>query len=343
MSEPTQKKVLITGAFGNLGIMCVEQALANGHQVFCFDLDTPQNREFKKRFKSNPNITVILGNLLQTEKIPALVEGMDAIIHNASVLPPITEQKPEVAYAINVNGTIALAQAAANTNPAIRFIYPSSVTVFGPSNFSHKEKSTLDSPLATDNYTDHKLKCEEFLKDLKLDWVILRVGVSVDARTTSTDLNTLRTLLSVDAKNPLEWIHPKDVALAMCNAICAETVAKKMLLIGGGKTCQVTHGEFLSCAIEACGLRLEKSIHGNNSYYTHWMDTTESQQILQFQQHTFTDYRKEMEHSFRWIRRGLTPLRPLANATLNALFRWLAPKDTSPSEAVVITGNKKGD
>lgn len=335
--------VLITGAFGNLGLMCIDQALAAGYHIHCFDLDTPQTRKLAQGFEGNPKIKITLGNLLQRELIPGLVKDTDAIIHNASVLPPVTELKPEVAWEINVNGTIELARAAAESNPSTKFIFPSSVTVFGPSDSTGKEKSVQDSPLATDNYTRHKLECERAIKNLDLDWIIVRVGVSVDARTTHTDLNTLKTLLSVRAGNPLEWVHPKDVALAMCNAIEKEQAVKKTLLLGGGKSCQITHGEFLGCAIEACGLKLDPSIHGNNSYYTHWMDTTESQEILDFQQHSFVDYKREMNNSFRWVRRSLFPIRPLANAILNLLFRWLTPSSESPSQAVVLTGNKKGD
>ena len=45
-------KVLITGAFGNLGLKCVEQALEFGFKVRCFDLNTPLNRKLYNDFKS---------------------------------------------------------------------------------------------------------------------------------------------------------------------------------------------------------------------------------------------------------------------------------------------------
>ncbi len=38
-------KILITGAFGNLGLMCVDQALQMGFQVKCFDLDNKNSKK----------------------------------------------------------------------------------------------------------------------------------------------------------------------------------------------------------------------------------------------------------------------------------------------------------
>lgn len=44
-------KLLITGAWGNLGVMCVEQALTDGHQLRCFDLPGQANQHIAQHYQ----------------------------------------------------------------------------------------------------------------------------------------------------------------------------------------------------------------------------------------------------------------------------------------------------
>ena len=95
-----KKKVLITGAFGNLGLMCVHQALEIGFDVRCFDLDNSTNQ--KTAAKLGHQTETILGDIRDESIQRNIIQGVDAIIHNASVLPPITENNPDLARCINV-------------------------------------------------------------------------------------------------------------------------------------------------------------------------------------------------------------------------------------------------
>lgn len=314
-------KILITGALGNLGLTCIEQALSAGHKVRCFDLDTPQNRLLAANLASKAGHTIefVWGDLLNLKSFPDLTKGIDAIFHNASVLPPLTEKKPSLAYQINVVATQELLHLAEKQSRDIIFIYPSSVTVFGLPTDIPSIKTAAEPVHATDHYTQYKITCEDLVKNSPLPWCILRVGVSVDSRTTKTDFTTLKTLLQVNPQNTLEYVHPKDVASAMCNAIEQPRAFGKVLLIGGGIQCQVTQSQFLNAAFNGCGLTLKTSSFGYQKYYTHWMDTKESQQLLNYQTHTFNDYKKEMAQAFRKIRYSIAPLKPAVNWALNLI------------------------
>ena len=337
-------KILITGALGNLGIICVEEALSRGFQVRCFDLDTPRNQyiadKLRRRYvsakgyvaainSSTENGTAlefVWGDISQITLNNSLLSDIDGVIHNACILPPNTETHPDLAYAVNVEGTRRLIRLAERQPGKLRFIYPSSVTVFGPPRSGHTRMQCGDPTIASDQYTQHKLLCEADLKKSSLEWVIFRVGVSVDCRTTKTDLKTLKQLLNTDPDNPLEYVHPKDVAYAMCEANSNGKAPQKTLLIGGGKPCQVTQRDFLNAALEGCGLHLSKSSFGKAPYYTHWMDTGESQQLLKYQRHTFEHYRKEMADTFKTTRRLLTPIRPIANWFLNRVAQRMTAR-----------------
>lgn len=311
-------KVLITGAFGNLGLMCVNQAIELGYEVTCFDLDTAKNR---KQADCLTNVTTILGDIRDSSTLEALVKGVDAIIHNASILPPVTDNQPDLARRINVDACKILIDIAERSPNNPVFIFPSSVTVFGKPETDHSLKQSSDFVNPTDNYTRHKVEIEEYLKASSLNWVVLRVGVSVDARTLATDKQTFINLLSVRPSNPLEYVHPKDVALAMCNAVSASDAIKKVLLVGGGSDCQITQYEFISTAFQALGLNLKVSVLGNNSFYTHWMNTGEANQILDFQQHSFFDYRNEMYSKMRYIRPLVVCLSFILNPIINLYLK----------------------
>ncbi len=306
--------ILITGAFGNLGQMCVEEALRQGHQLRCFDLDNAQNQKLKRRYHNR--YQVILGDICDTTLHTELLDGIDVVIHNASLLPPLSETRAELAERINVVATQALIKSMEACATSPRFIFPSSVTVFGNSLPGEGLKTLSDQVTDSDNYTRHKLAIEQTLEASTLSWVVLRVGVSVDARTLKTDRATLHQLLNVHPESPLEFVHPKDVALAMCNAAQSAEADRKILLIGGGKHCQINHYRFIKTAFSALDLTLPYSSMGAGLYYTHWMASTEAQQLLQFQRHSFADYEQEMARRMRVIRILLKPLRPLLNRLL---------------------------
>ena len=303
--------VLITGAFGNLGQMCVHKALEQGYRVRCFDLDSSHNQKIKRHYERR--CEVILGDIRNTYLHPDLLDGIDVVIHNASLLPPLSETQAALAEEVNVGATHALIRSMEACKRLPRLIFPSSVTVFGKSCPGEGVKTITDSVSPSDNYTRHKLTIEQILQRSSLQWVILRVGVSVDSRTLKTDRATLRQLLKIHPESPLEFIHPKDVAVAMCNAVSSKSVNRKILLIGGGKSCQVNHYRFLKAAFTALSLRLPYNNTNRESYYTHWMDSAEAQELLEFQNYSFEDYEQEMAKKLRFIRIGIWPLRPILN------------------------------
>ena len=60
-------KVLLTGAFGNVGTSTLEELAERGHQVRCFDLQTKANRRTAKRFAGQ--MEVVWGDLRNPEAV----------------------------------------------------------------------------------------------------------------------------------------------------------------------------------------------------------------------------------------------------------------------------------
>jgi len=98
----------------------------------------------------------------------------------------------------------------------------------------------------------------------------------------------------------IEYVHTKDVGVAIANCVTAET-KKKVLLIGGGKKCQMLNREFMTKLLEATGVGMlpdsafKVPKNDKDWYYTDWMDTSESQELLQYQSLTFEDYLEEFK------------------------------------------------
>ncbi|MCY4046286.1 MAG: NAD(P)-dependent oxidoreductase [Cellvibrionales bacterium] len=309
--------ILLTGAFGNLGLVCLEQALSQGFSVIAVDIPSKQNRQLANRF--NKQCRVILTNYQDFLWLENHLQSIDAIIHLAAILPPLTETNAGLSHQVNIKLTQKIIEKLNRINRKPIFIYPSSVTVFGLG--GKQPKKVTDKPWATDNYTQQKLTIESTLKESQIPYAILRIGVSVDARTLKTDWQTLKQLLNTHPDNPLEYIHPKDVARAFIQAAQEKTALRKIHLIGGGSTCQITQYDFLSTAFNALGLSLPKEMMGKQAFYTHWMDTTESQQVLRYQQLTFSDYQKDMRNTLQIIRAFIFPFRWLINPLLKYLLK----------------------
>lgn len=315
----SSRTILVTGAFGNLGQMVLAELKQRGYSVLAMDLDNPANRKVAGRLK--PLYDEVAWGDLRSIDFKPLLQGCLAVIHLAAVLPPVTDNAPALAHDINVKATLRLiADIDSRVNKPL-LVYPSSVTVFG-----YPEPATRlmhpDDPVApSDNYTRHKVEVESALAASSIPWAVLRVGVSVDSRTLGADLSMMRKLFAVNPDNPLHYVHPRDVATAMANAINNPRALNRILLLGGGADCRITQHQFISAAINALGIQLPRDMLGTDRYYTSWMDTTDSQDILQFQRHRFVDYQNDMRQRLRLVRWLTAPLAPLVLWIMRKLLK----------------------
>ncbi|MBV2235814.1 MAG: NAD(P)-dependent oxidoreductase [Sterolibacterium sp.] len=305
----TQKNIIVTGAFGRLGQMVLAELKQRGYRLRAMDLDNPVNRKVAGKLGDLYD-EVIWADLRKFDFTPVL-QDVTAVVHLGAVLPPLTETAPELARAVNVEATFRLIDAIEHCTAKPLLIYPSSVTVFGYPEPMTRLMRADDAVAPTDNYTRHKVEIEQRLATSNIPWCVLRVGVSVDSRTLGADLATMRQLFNVRPDNPLEYVHPCDVATAIANAIDNPRAVGRIFLLGGGSDCQVTQHQFLSTAINALGLQLPTNMLGSERFYTSWMDTSESQDILQFQHHRFADYQADMQNRLGGLRWLVKPLGPL--------------------------------
>lgn len=300
-------RVLVTGAFGNIGASTLHELLDEGHQVRGFDLDTKRNREVARAFAGRAQ--PVWGDVTRQEDVAKAVEGCDAVIHDAALLPPASERDEAVTERVNVQGTRHVIAACEDQSTPPRVVFASSFSLFGPS-AGRRPPVRADDPIVTsDAYTRSKARCEELLRDSALDWVILRFAAAPPVEMNG-ETPGLEHFFAIDPDTRLEYLHPRDAGLAQARAITSPGASRKVLLIGGGTRCQITMGALNDAFLEAVGIgALPRSAFGSQPFYTDWMDTEESQRLLRYQRHHFGDFQAEMRRRLRWQRPAVRLLR----------------------------------
>ena len=292
-------KVLLTGTFGNIGESTLIALLDRDHTVACFDIETKENKKVWKRARKLGDFTTIWGDIQNQEMVQKAVEGVDCIIHLAGIIPPKSEEMPELAQSINFGGTTNIIEAAENQSPKPLLIFASSVSVVGPMMHVPPPRRADEPIRATDVYTRTKVNCEQAIRASSLPWLILRIAAAPLA-----DMNQDQAALMFESppNQRIEFVHSRDAGVAFANAVTAD-VTEKVLLIGGGKDAQMLARDFFGKVMEVMGLdpmpdsAFKSPASPEEYYYTDWLDTEESQRLLQYQTRSYDVYLKELQDS----------------------------------------------
>ncbi|MFX1497879.1 MAG: NAD-dependent epimerase/dehydratase family protein [Promethearchaeota archaeon] len=311
-------KVLLTGAFGNVGQNTLKQLILRDHDVICFDLPNSSNKKIYAKLSKKLQFKIIWGDILSKDDLNKAIKGAECIIHLAAIIPPLSEKNPELAYRVNVEGTRNLIEAAKGLPIKPRFMMASSASVYGIT--MHLEPPVkVDSPLnPSDNYSRAKVECEKMLRESGLPWIILRLA-AVSVEKIPRNFDTLLFEMPLDQR--IEFVSSKDCGIAFANAAMIDEV-NKIFLIGGGKDCQLLERDFLKGFFDAFGLKIlpEKAFKvakkKEDYLYIDWMETKESQEILQFQMETFQQYVNRVKHDYRMRRLGIKIISPIAKLAL---------------------------
>jgi nucleoside-diphosphate-sugar epimerase len=277
-------KILLTGAFGNIGFSTLQELLRQGQSVRCFDLPTRANQ--KKARQVAGQAEIVWGDIRHAGQVAALVRDQDVIVHLAAILPPEVDERSEEAEDVNVNGTRYLLEAAKQQARPPKFFFSSSLDVFGFTQHQPPPRKVTDPVQATDAYTRHKLQCEEMIKTSGLDWAIYRFA----------DVPPLAArkphpiMYRIPLHTRFDMLHTTDAGLAVTNGVTGEDIWGRVWLIGGGPRCQVYYRDYLERMMDAMGIgRLPETAFGNDPYCTDWLDSEESQRVLNYQRHSFDE------------------------------------------------------
>jgi nucleoside-diphosphate-sugar epimerase len=302
-------RILVTGGFGNIGSHTLPELLRRGHQVRVLSrLTTPA-----RKLSGQLGVETVWGDIA----IPSIVEramaGVEAVVHLAAVIPPEADERPDEARSTNVDGTanVIAAARALTTTPSL--LFTSTFDVHGHTRDRPPPRHVDDPLVATNPYTAHKIECEAMVRASGLRWCILRLAdVPILG---PRDPHPIMFEIGLD--NRIEAMHADDAGLAIANALETPQVWGRVLLVGGGPSCQLTYREYLNRMLAAMGVDpLPDQAFSTAEYATDWIDTEESQALLRYQRHSFDDIAEAVAASMGWRRRVASAAAPLARATI---------------------------
>lgn len=306
-------RVLLTGAFGSIGLRVLEQLLRAGHRVVCLDLKSAASEKAAAAFAGR--VELAWGDLRDDAVIERALTGIDAVVHMAAIIPPLANDNPALATAVNLEATRNLIRQMERSATAKRLVFASSMGLAGRDQSKRQPPLRADEPpTPDDHYGQTKADCEDAIRNSQTQWTLLRIAACPPEKLGSAKPGEMRLVFETSATGRVEYVHPDDVALAFANAIACDAAIGKLLFVGGGAKCQ-THAEpFFNQMFVAMGigaLPAEAFRPGSPYFFGDWLDTQESQALLQFQRHTLEDYYRNIRHQFRLVRPVLRLLSPL--------------------------------
>ncbi|HOZ49809.1 MAG TPA: bifunctional SDR family oxidoreductase/aminotransferase class I/II-fold pyridoxal phosphate-dependent enzyme [Candidatus Hydrogenedentes bacterium] len=141
-------QVLVTGGGGYMGCHLVPLLLKKGHSVrvfdrFCFGEDVA-----RRAFGESPDCEVVRGDIRNLDMYPALLDGVEGIIHLAGLSnDPSCDLDEETALDVNLVGARSLAQRAVEKGVR-RFVLASSCSVYGKGVFDILDEESPTHPVS---------------------------------------------------------------------------------------------------------------------------------------------------------------------------------------------------
>ncbi len=306
----SRMRVLVTGAFGNIGASSVRELRRQGHQVRAFGRPSRANRRVATSFGSD--VELCWGDVRDSNAVAGAVAGQDTLVHMAYILPPEADDHPELAEAVNIGGTRNVIVAARAQQDPPRLLFASTFDIFGFTQDQPPPRRATNPVAATDAYTRHKIEGERMVRESGLTWTILRFA----------DVPPLAMrrphpiMFRIPLQTRFEVLHTDDAGLAVANALADEAsdaVWGRVWLIGGGPTCQVHYRDYVGRMLDILGIgRLPDIAFGDQPFSTDWLDTAESEALLRYQRHSFEQIIGDVAAALGWQCHLIPMVRPLA-------------------------------
>ena len=297
------KNILLTGAFGNVGISTLNELLKKKYDITLFELNTIRNRRIARKYKKYPNVSVVWGDLREKESIRSSIIGKDIVIHVGAIIPPLADLRPKLAQEVNVGGTENILSVIREDSPNTKILFTSSIAVYGDRvrNPFIKKTDKLH-PSKNDHYAETKIQAENLIKNSGVTYAIFRLTYIIEPYRVALD----PLMFKMPLETCIEPAHTKDVGLAICNALdTSEDFWDNVYHIAGGEKCRITFKGYLDDMTEIFGLGrglLPPTAFAKDGYHCGYMDTTESENILHYQRHSLKDIYGSIRKRFAFIR-----------------------------------------
>jgi nucleoside-diphosphate-sugar epimerase len=286
-------KVLVTGAFGNVGVSTLKALIdEKKHEITCFV--RPKLSNLRKARKYKNDVRIVWGDLRNPKKVNEAVKDQDIVLHIAAIIPPAANRSRKRTFDINLGGTKNIVDAIQKQSTKPKLIYTSSVAVYGDVRELGEHCIDINypfNPSPDDFYAVTKIKAEEYIKESGIEYMIFRL--SYIPNSDSIKLTPLMFRMPLDT--PIEFTHTLDTGVALSNAIEKKGMFGKVWNLGGGKKNQIYYKEFLENMLPFMGVdMLPDEAFSTEPFHCCFYDTKELEKLLKFQKHTMDDLYQEM-------------------------------------------------
>ena len=278
-----------------MGRLVISELRNAGKRIRAFDLPSA---DFSP-FDSDPEIEVAAGDITSISDVAVAVDGVEALIHLAAILPPLSEANPELTDRVNVEGTRVLLDGVSRLSSGARVVFSSSVSVYG-----HPSQPgrivTADDPMTPDDYYAHsKAESEMIVRESGLDWIALRIsGVSVP----------------VFQEPPSEWpflpdqqiefVHRDDAVSALIAASDPSVPAGRSHIVSGGPSWRMTGARYVEDFFRLVEVDPQDAAFQSDPGHFAWYETSDSQNQLSYQNTSYSEYLDQLRANIEALMAG---------------------------------------
>jgi len=284
-----------------VGYEVLQQLLAaDVYELFVFDIKTPRTEKLFSPFVRN--IHLIYGNIANGADVARIPSGMDMVIHLAAIIPPLADQKPNLAWKVNVNGTRNLVFHLEMTSPHTFLLFSSSVAVYGDRLINpHIKVDDVLHCSTGDLYAQTKVECERIVRQSDVKWSIFRLTAIMKNHKISP------LMFHMPLSTVMEICTPDDTARAFVEALEHQAeLCGKVYNLGGGKDCLITYRDFLLRSFKMYGLGKlnfpENAFAEHNFHCGIFSDGDQLESLLHFRHDNLETYfAYTRKHIPRWL------------------------------------------
>jgi nucleoside-diphosphate-sugar epimerase len=271
-----------------MGRLVISRLRAAGMPVRAFDLPSAGYAGLE----GQPGVEIARGDLTRPGDLRRAVADVGAVVHLAAILPPAAERDPLLTFRVNVDGTRVLLAAVEARTPQARFVFSSSVSVYGDtSREEHRGAGVATGhPLAPDDtYARSKAESEQAVRESTTDWVVLRIsGVAVPV------FQEPPAAWPFLAAQRVEFVHRDDAVAAIVAAVRAASVQRQVYNVAGGATWRMQGSDYVRDYLQIVGLDEAEAPYQPAAGHFDWYDTESSQLSLRYQNTPYAAYLAEV-------------------------------------------------
>jgi len=305
-----KKHILLTGASGNIGREVLAQLFEKRDQYRITIFDKMSNKARSVFAKYKGVIRVIEGDISFYDQIEKASFQVDVVIHLAAIIPPLADDKPNLAERVNVQGTKNLIKALEKNSPNAFLLYSSSVAVYGD-RLANPDIRVGDILKASkgDTYAITKITAESIIQESKLNWSIFRLAAIIGVKNHEMS----KIMFHMPLETMIEICSPRDTARAFVHAIVkTEQLKARIFNLGGGADFRIRYRDFLEMNFELYGLGKfnfpDKAFAQKNFHCGNYVDGDDLEQILQFRTGDIESYKRDLQEAISPIQLWLTKL-----------------------------------